>query len=83
MLKMKHTLLLSSNTKPCFSLFSAVTAKFQLLTLLFDAELALNITDQIVIGCFTPKNLFMIENYLITVHRGLFFLQNVFCQMEM
>jgi hypothetical protein len=25
----------------------------------------------------------MIENYIITVHRGLFFLQNVFCQMEM
>lgn len=57
-LKGKHTLLLSSNTKPCLSLNSAVTAKFQLFILLFDIELALNITAQIVIGCFTSKKPF-------------------------
>jgi hypothetical protein len=39
----KHISLLSSNTKPCFNLTSAVTAKFQLFILLFDVERALNI----------------------------------------
>ena len=78
----KHISLLSSNTKPCFNLTSAVTAKFQLFILLFDVECALNITVQIVIGRIIAKNLSMIANCLKKVHRGLFFPQNAFSQMD-